>query len=63
MIWKAIMIVAIILILIPFKLLDGDNAVKGVEICGNKYNCGASDGICPESYVGDGKCFVRDVDC
>lgn len=33
----------------------------GVQICGFCYDCGISDGVCPEIYGAD--CLIRDDDC
>jgi hypothetical protein len=62
MIKEALLVVAVVLILIPFKLIDGDKVCHGVEICGVKYDCGFSDGICPEEYT-FAKCYLKDPDC
>ena len=61
-----ILIVFSIIILIGLSTIVYAACPHGVSVCGINYNCGVSDGVCPESYGAnccDAGCYYPDLDC
>jgi len=60
---KKIIFLSLLIVGLALLLPSISHACSGVTICGINYNCGASDGVCPEDIQGCGSCSVCDPDC
>lgn len=59
-----IIFVIIAIILSNYMFLEKGPATvttHGIEICNKNYECGSSDGICPEKF--GATCIIKDPDC
>jgi hypothetical protein len=44
-------------------LIDPTNYIDGITVCGDYYQCGISDGVCPSELADCKQCLLDDPDC
>ena len=58
-----LLLISIIAIVILIAPNIANATCNGVTICGVNYDCGVSDGVCPEDFSACDKCSTPDPDC
>lgn len=60
---KKIIFLSLAIVGLALLLPSISHACNGVTICGVSYDCGVSDGVCPQDVQGCGSCSICDPDC